>query len=249
MADANYETVRYLRQVALPGVGAQGQRRLRDAKIAVVGAGGIGAPALLYLAAAGAGEITVIDNGRVEESNLHRQIIFDTADCGRPKAEAAAKRLRALNPSVKINALDSELSAENTRTLLAEHTLALDCADNFPARRAVNAGCVALGLKYVYGAVYRYEGQLAVFDPAHGACYECLYPETGDERAGACEQCGVLGSLAGMIGAACAAEAIKLVAGMKETLEGRLWLFDALTYEGKIINLRRNPGCKICREL
>jgi len=230
----------------LPEIGPEGQARLGNAKIAVVGAGGLGCAALPYLAAAGIGEITVIDDGVIAETDLHRQILYTARDVGAQKAETAAKRLAEQTPRIKVAAAAERLSAVNARQLLAGKTLALDCSDNFPTRKILNRACIQLKVKCVYAAVYRWEGQLAVFNPAYGPCYECLYPATACDRHGSCSDYGVCGPVAGAMGAFQAAEAIKLIAAGKSALEGKLWLFDVLSCETKTINLAKNPACAAC---
>ena len=246
MAQISYSLDRYSRQLPLPGLGVAGQEKLGRAKVLVAGAGGLGATALLYLAGAGVGSITVVDDGCVEENNLHRQVIYSMDDIGAPKAKTAARRMNALNPQVRATGICEKITTSSAQKLFAGQDLVLDCTDNFPARNAINEACFALGLKYVYAAAYRYEGQLAVFNPRHGVCYRCLYPETAGERHGACTEFGIAGPAAGILGALQALEALKILAGMDGTMEGKLCLLDCFTLESSIIQIKKKPDCTIC---
>jgi molybdopterin/thiamine biosynthesis adenylyltransferase/rhodanese-related sulfurtransferase/molybdopterin converting factor small subunit len=237
---------RYSRHLLLPEVGTAGQARLRDASVLIVGAGGLGAPASLYLAAAGVGSLGLVDSDRVELSNLQRQVLYATRDVGRPKLEAAAERLRALNPDVEVRTHDARLDRTNAREILAGYDVILDGTDNFPTRYLVNDACVLLGKPDVYGSVYRFEGQASVFDARHGPCYRCLYAEPPPPGlVPSCAEGGVLGFLPGLVGLIQAAETAKLLLGAGETLVGRLLLFDALSMRFRELTVRRNAECVI----
>nr|WP_199039448.1 molybdopterin-synthase adenylyltransferase MoeB [Dyella sp. ASV24] len=240
---------RYARQLQLPQVGEAGQARLAAARVALLGAGGLGAPASLYLAAAGVGLITLIDDDRVERSNLHRQVIHADARVGMYKAESARIALSALNPRVRVEIRNERLQADNVERLLADHDLVIDGADNFPARYLVAAASRRLGLPMVYGAVERFTGQVSVFDPrrADSPCYRCLFPEPpAAADAPNCSEAGVLGVLPGIVGLLQATEALKLILGIGEPLVGRLLNFDALGMRFKETRLPRDPGCPGC---
>ncbi|MDX1379997.1 MAG: molybdopterin-synthase adenylyltransferase MoeB [Xanthomonadales bacterium] len=242
---------RYARHLALPGVGTRGQRALLDARVVLVGAGGLGSPAALYLAAAGVGYLGVIDGDIVERSNLQRQVLHDDARVGRDKARSAASRLRGLNPGIEVNAVRERLDAGNATELLSDADVVLDGSDNFATRDAVNAACVALGVPLVYGAVERFTGEVAVFwpaGPAGGPCYRCLYPPVeGGEDAPDCAAAGVFGVLPGVIGTLQAAEALKLVLGVGKPLTGRLLRFDALTMRFSETCVPPDPACPVCK--
>lgn len=239
---------RYARHIMLREIGGPGQQRLGRARIAVVGAGGLGAPALLYLAAAGVGHIRVIDDDEVALSNLQRQVLFATEEIGRPKVAVAAERLAALNPGVVVERREARLDAENAAELLAEVDLALDGTDSFAARRAVNAACVALGTPLLSGAIGQWEGQVSIFHPAANApCYACLFPsDPAPELVPTCAEAGVVGALPGLVGSLMALEAIKHVAKAGRTLQGRLLLIDALAMEFRSIEIERRPDCAVC---
>jgi adenylyltransferase/sulfurtransferase len=241
------ERARYARQLLLPEVGFEGQARLKAARVLIVGAGGLGSGAALYLAAAGVGTIGLVDDDRVDVSNLHRQLLYETADAGRPKIEAAAGRLRAINPSVAVVAHATRLSASNARELVRGYDVVADGTDNFAARYLVNDACVLEGRPNVHAAVLRFEGQASVFWPGRGPCYRCLHPEP--PPAGAVPDCaegGVLGVLPGLLGVIQATETLKILLGAGETLTGRLLLVDALTMRFREIGLRRRPDCPSC---
>lgn len=240
---------RYARQLQLPQVGEAGQAKLAAARVALLGAGGLGAPASLYLAAAGVGLITLIDDDRVERSNLHRQVIHADARVGMYKTESARIALSALNPRVRIEIRNERLQADNVERLLADHDLVIDGADNFPARYLVAAASWRLGLPMVYGAVERFTGQVSVFDPRRtdSPCYRCLFPEPpAAADAPNCSEAGVLGVLPGIVGLLQATEALKLILGIGEPLVGRLLNFDALGMRFKETRLPRDPGCPGC---
>jgi sulfur-carrier protein adenylyltransferase/sulfurtransferase len=238
---------RYSRHLLLPEVGVKGQRKLRQSKVLLIGAGGLGSPAALYLAAAGVGEIGLVDFDRVDASNLQRQVMYGTRDVGRPKLEAAHDRLTDLNPDVTVRTFEQHLTSENALETLRPYDVVLDGTDNFPTRYLVNDACVLLGMPNVYGSIYRFEGQASVFDSRHGPCYRCLYPEPPPPGlVPSCAEGGVFGVLPGLIGTIQATEAVKLLLGVGESLVGRLLLFDALSMRFRELRLRKNPDCVIC---
>ena len=240
---------RYARQLQLPQVGEVGQAKLASARIALLGAGGLGAPAALYLAAAGVGQLTLIDDDRVERSNLHRQVIHADARVGMHKTESARIALMALNPRVRVEIRNERLQADNVERLLAGQDLVIDGADNFPARYLVAAASQRLQLPMIYGAVERFTGHVSVFDPrlADSPCYRCLFPEPPSAaEAPNCSEAGVLGVLPGIVGLLQATEALKLVLGIGEPLVGRLLGFDALAMRFRETRLPRDPGCPGC---
>jgi molybdopterin/thiamine biosynthesis adenylyltransferase/rhodanese-related sulfurtransferase len=240
---------RYARHLVLPEVGVAGQRKLGDARIALIGAGGLGAPASLYLAAAGVGTLTLVDDDRVERSNLQRQVVHADARIGMSKAESARITLEALNPRVRLELHTERVRAANVEALIAGHDVVIDGADNFPTRYLLNAACLRLGTPLVYGAVHRFTGQVSVFDPrrAESPCYRCLFPEPPSAaEAPNCSEAGVLGVLPGTIGMLQATEALKLVLGIGETLVGRLLCYDALAAKFRELKLPRDPLCPGC---
>ncbi|MEW9570458.1 molybdopterin-synthase adenylyltransferase MoeB [Rhodanobacter sp. Si-c] len=240
---------RYARQLRLPQLGEAGQAKLAAAKIALLGAGGLGAPAALYLAAAGVGQLTLIDDDRVERSNLHRQVIHADARVGMAKTESARLAINALNPRVRIETRDERLCADNVERLLDGHDLVIDGADNFPARYLLAAATRCLRLPMVYGAVERFTGQVSVFDPRRddAPCYRCLFPEPPSAaEAPNCSEAGVLGVLPGIVGLLQATEALKLILGIGEPLVGRLLSFDALGMRFRETRLPRDPACPGC---
>ncbi|HWT14958.1 MAG TPA: molybdopterin-synthase adenylyltransferase MoeB [Patescibacteria group bacterium] len=242
---------RYLRHLLLPEVGAEGQRRLQQSRVALVGAGGLGSPAAFYLAAAGVGSIRLIDDDVVERSNLQRQILHRDDRIGARKVDSAAATLAALNPSVRIEPIAQRLSADNAVALFEDCDVVIDGADNFPTRQLVNAVCMRHGVPWVYGAVHRFEGQVSVFDARAGRgvvpCYRCLFPESPrPEDAPNCAEAGVLGVLPGIIGTLQAAEALKLLLGIGEVLVGRLLLFDALPMRFRELRYGVDPRCPGC---
>ncbi|WP_370362704.1 ThiF family adenylyltransferase [Paracoccus sp. FO-3] len=241
------ELDRYARHIVLRELGGPGQAALRRARVLVVGAGGLGAPVCLYLAAAGVGRITVADDDRVGLSNLQRQVIFRSADDGRPKAEAARDAMLALNPHVEVTALNRRIGAEDA-ALVAEHDLVLDGTDSFAARRAVNAACIAAGVPLVAGAIAQWEGQVTIWDPRNGApCMACIFPDApAAGLAPACAEAGVVGPLPGVIGSLMALEAIKLIARAGEPLRGRMLIFDGLYGENRLMKIARGADCPAC---
>lgn len=251
---SNDELERYARHIVLKELGGPGQQRLKAAHVALIGLGGLGGPAALYLAAAGVGRLTVIDPDQVSLSNLQRQILFATADVGRAKPQAGAQALTALNPDIRVDPIAQAISAENAERLLVGVDLVVDGCDDFPTRLAVNAACHRLGLPLVSGAIERWDGQVGLFasgldrdrPPAtRRPCYQCLVPAPPPD-AETCAQAGVVGALGGLIGAAMALEAVKWLAGAGETLDARLWLFDGLSFEARTVRLARDPACAVC---
>jgi adenylyltransferase/sulfurtransferase len=241
------ERVRYARHLILPEVGLSGQRRLKAARVALIGAGGLGSPAALYLAAAGVGTLGIIDDDLVDASNLQRQVLHSTASIGQRKTASAAARIGALNPGVRVDEHNVKLTADNAMELLRGYEIVIDGTDNFPTRYAATDACVLLGLPYVYGAVYRFEGQTSLFDARVGPCYRCLFPEPPPPGAApSCEEAGVLGVLPGIIGLLQATQAIKTIVGIGTSLAGRLIVFDALEMTFRELRLRKDPKCALC---
>jgi molybdopterin/thiamine biosynthesis adenylyltransferase/rhodanese-related sulfurtransferase len=241
---------RYSRHLLIPEVGEQGQLKLLDSKILLIGAGGLGSPASLYLAAAGVGRIGIVDADVVDESNLQRQIVHSTERLGEAKVESAKRTIEALNPDVEVVAYKERLTSENVERILADGwDVIVDGADNFPTRYLVNDASVWHGIPVVHGSIYRFEGQVTVFQPHAGPCYRCLFPTPPPpELAPSCAEGGVLGVLPGVIGSLQANEALKLALGIGEPLVGRLLLFDALSAELNEVKLRRDPECPVCGE-
>jgi adenylyltransferase/sulfurtransferase len=238
---------RYARQIALPEFGPAGQERLRAGSVLIVGAGGLGSPAAMYLAAAGVGRIGLVDFDLVDETNLQRQVIYGTPDVGRPKLEAASARLRALNPDVTIDLHGEPFSVTNAHALVTAYDVVVDGTDNFPTRYLVNDACVMSRTPNVYGSVSRFEGQASVFAMTGGPCYRCLHPEPPpDGLILSCAEGGVLGVLPGLIGMIQATEAIKLLTAIGEPLVGRFLLYDALRMRFREIELARDPDCPVC---
>jgi adenylyltransferase/sulfurtransferase len=241
------ELERYRRHLVLPDVGIDGQRALKSARVLLVGAGGLGAPSGLYLAAAGVGHIGIVDFDRVDVTNLQRQVTFATGDVGRVKAGAARERLTALNPLIDVRAHPVRLARDNALDIVRDYDIVVDGSDNFATRYLVNDACVILGKPNVYGSVYRFDGQAAVFGVGGGPCYRCLYPDPPAPGAiPSCAEGGVLGALPGIVGAIQANETIKLIVGAGETLAGRLLLLDALTMRFRELRLDRDPACPAC---
>jgi molybdopterin/thiamine biosynthesis adenylyltransferase/rhodanese-related sulfurtransferase len=241
------ELLRYSRHTLLPEFGEQGQKRLKAGKVLIVGAGGLGSPAALYLAAAGVGTIGLVDFDVVDVTNLQRQVLYGTVDVGRAKLDVAASRLRDINPFVSVNVYPEPFAAGNGRALVREYDVVLDGTDNFATRYLVNDACVMERRPNVYGSVFRFEGQAAIFSAPNGPCYRCLHPEP--PPAGLIPNCaegGVLGVLPGVIGTIQATEAIKLLAGIGEPLVGKLLLYDALRMRFRQITLPRDPHCPVC---
>jgi adenylyltransferase/sulfurtransferase len=240
---------RYSRHLRLPEIGVEGQRRLLEARVLLIGAGGLGCPLAQYLAAAGVGVIGLIDFDRVDASNLQRQVLYGTADVGRPKIEVARERIAALNPDVTVETHEVLLSSDNALEILGGYDVVVDGTDNFPTRYLSNDACVLLGKPNVHGSIFRFEGQATVFDANRGPCYRCLYPEPPPPGAvPSCAEGGVLGVLPGLIAMIQATETVKLVTGIGEPLTGRLLQYDALQMEFAEFRLRKDPKCPVCGE-
>ncbi|MGK7294547.1 MAG: molybdopterin-synthase adenylyltransferase MoeB [Candidatus Wenzhouxiangella sp. M2_3B_020] len=238
---------RYARQLNLPELGIEGQARLASARVAMIGAGGLGSPAALYLAAAGVGTLGLVDDDTVDRSNLHRQVLHRDDRIGQPKTDSARATLEALNPGIEVRTHRLRLGAENVEEVLSGYRIIVDGSDNFPTRYLVNDACVRLGLPNVYGAVQRFEGQVSVFPAGGRPCYRCLFSEPPEAGAApSCDEAGVLGVVPGIIGMLQALEVIKLVTGIGEPLAGRLLLFDARTTRFRELALGPNPGCRYC---
>ncbi len=241
------EIRRYGRHLIMPEVGMDGQKKLKAASVLLIGAGGLGSPLGLYLAAAGVGRIGIVDFDVVDYSNLQRQVLHSTKDVGRPKLASAKERLEGINPFVKIETHEMLLSSENALALFAEYDIVVDGTDNFPTRYLVNDACVITGKPNVYGSIFRFEGQVSVFATDDGPCYRCLYPEPPPPGlVPSCAEGGVLGILPGIIGTIQANETVKLIIGKGEPLIGRLLLFDALKTKFRELKLRKNPDCPVC---
>ncbi|HET7313830.1 molybdopterin-synthase adenylyltransferase MoeB [Salinisphaera sp.] len=241
------ERARYARQLTLPEIGDAGQTRLRDARVLVIGAGGLGSPAALYLAAAGVGHLAIVDHDTVDRSNLHRQILHRDASVGQPKVRSAQATLTALNPTIEVVPVEARVAPDNAADLVAGYDLVIDGSDNFSARYAINDACVAAHIALVYGAVERFAGQVGVF-PAGGApCYRCLFAEAPPAgSAPTCAEAGVIGAVPGLVGTLQALEAIKLIVGMTNTLSGKLLSLDVRTQRWRTLSLPGNPDCPIC---
>ena len=241
------EIRRYSRHLIIPDVGVTGQKRLKNAKVLCVGAGGLGSPALLYLAAAGVGTLGIVEFDTVDESNLQRQIIHGQSDIGRPKAESARDSIQEINPYVQVNIHGEPLNNENALEIFADYDLIVDGTDNFATRYLVNDAAVLLGKPYVWGSIYRFDGQASVFWSEHGPCYRCLYPEPPPPgMVPSCAEGGVLGVLCGSIGSIQVTEAIKLLTGIGEPLVGRLVVYDALEMSYRTVKVRKDPNCALC---
>jgi adenylyltransferase/sulfurtransferase len=241
------EIDRYSRHLMLPEVTMDGQKRLKAASVLIVGAGGLGCPLGIYLAAAGVGRIGIVEFDTVSASNLQRQILYTTKDVGRPKAEVARERMLAMNPEIKVEIHGDRLTKDNALKLFAPYDIVIDGTDNFPTRYLTNDACVLSGKPNVYGSIFRFEGQASVFWAAHGPCYRCLYPEPPPPgMVPSCAEGGVLGVLPGIVGTMQATEAIKLILGQGDPLIGRLMLFDAMAMRFREVRLRKDPACPIC---
>lgn len=243
------ELLRYSRQILLPQIDIAGQLKLKGARVLIVGLGGLGSPAALYLAAAGVGELHLADFDTVDLTNLQRQVLHDTPSVGLSKVDSALARLTALNPDIYLIAHRAALDSDSLAAAVAAVDLVLDCSDNFATREAVNAACVAQGKPLVSGAAIRLEGQLSVFDPRRpeSPCYHCLYGH-GSEAELTCSEAGVIGPLVGLVGSLQALEALKLLAGFGEPLVGRLLLIDAVGTRFRELRVKRDPHCSVCRD-
>ena len=249
LALTHEEVARYSRHLIMPEVGMEGQLKLKAARALCIGAGGLGSPVLLYLAAAGVGTLGLVDFDEVDYSNLHRQIIHGTPDVGRSKLDSAKARINALNPEVEVVTHEMALSSENALGLFADYDLVVDGTDNFPTRYLVNDACVIGGKPNVYGSIFRFEGQASVFATKDGPCYRCMFPEPPPPGlVPSCAEGGVLGILPGVVGMLQATEAIKLILGVGESLVGRFLLFDALKMRFRELKVRKDPDCPVCGE-
>ncbi|WP_326598862.1 adenylyltransferase/sulfurtransferase MoeZ [Streptomyces sp. NBC_01803] len=243
------EVRRYSRHLIIPDVGMAGQKRLKNAKVLCVGAGGLGSPALMYLAAAGVGTLGIVEFDVVDESNLQRQIIHSQADIGKPKAVSAMETVQGINPYVQVNVHEERLDSSNVMELFAQYDLIVDGTDNFATRYLVNDACVLLGKPYVWGSIYRFDGQASVFWSEHGPCYRCLYPEPPPPgMVPSCAEGGVLGVLCASIGSIQVTEAIKVLTGTGDPLVGRLMIYDALEMNYRQVKIRKDPNCAVCGE-
>jgi len=245
----NEEILRYSRHLIMPEVGMEGQLKLKKAKVLLIGTGGLGAPLGLYLAAAGVGQLGLVDFDVVDFTNLQRQVTFGSSDVGKPKSEAARARLANLNPDIQVQAFETKLTSANALELFRDFDIIVDGTDNFPTRYLVNDACVLLGKPNVYGSIFRFEGQVTIFGMPDGPCYRCLYPEPPPPGlVPSCAEGGVLGVLPGIVGSIQAMETIKLILGSGRNLTGRLLLFDALEMGFREFKLRKNPKCPMCGE-
>ena len=241
------ELERYSRQMILPEVGPEGQQKLKKSSVVIIGAGGLGIPASVYLVAAGAGRVGVVDEDVVEKSNLHRQTIYTEEDVGSPKARVAAERLRGLNPHVVVEPHEVRLSSANAMEVLKGYDVVVDCTDNFPARYLINDACVLLGKPDVYASIFRFEGQASTFDSRKGPCYRCLFPEPPPpDSVQDCAMAGVLGVLPGIVGSIQAVEALKLMIGLGDSLSGRLLVFNATDMTFNELRFKKNRDCPVC---
>jgi len=246
---SNEEILRYSRHLIMPEVGMDGQLKLKNAKVLLIGTGGLGAPLGLYLAAAGIGRLGLVDFDVVDFTNLQRQVTFGSGDVGKPKTEAARERLSSLNTDIQIDTFETKLTSDNALELFKDFDVIVDGTDNFPTRYLVNDACILLGKPNVYGSIFRFEGQVTVFGMPDGPCYRCLYPEPPPPGlVPSCAEGGVLGVLPGIVGSIQAMETIKLILGRGDSLAGRLLLFDALAMKFRELKLRKNPNCPMCGE-
>jgi len=241
------ELLRYSRQILMPNFDIAGQQALKSARVLIVGSGGLGCPVALYLGAAGVGHLTLVDDDHIEVANLQRQIAFETAQMGESKAERLGDRIRGINPLITVDVIRQRLDGEDFDAPVARASLVLDCCDNFNTRFALNRACVKAGVPLVSGAAIRGEGQISVYDSRQpqSPCYHCLYPEQGNEDL-TCSEAGVIAPLVGMVGAAQAMEAIKVISGVGKTLVGRLLIVDAWRMEWREMKLAKDPACPVC---
>lgn len=239
---------RYNRQVILPEIGQKGQKKLTSASVLCIGAGGLGCPALLYLAGAGVGHLGIVDFDVVDETNLQRQILFSTEQIGQNKAEAAKSRLLALNPEIEILAYPEELTAKNAQNLLANYDIIIDGSDNFATKYLINDAAIKTGKPFIFGSISGFNGQISVFNFENGPCYRCLFPAPPKGHVPNCAEAGVIGAVAGMIGTAQAMEAIKIIVAHKDftPLAGKFWNIDMLNMENQLLSLTKNPNCPTC---
>ena len=244
----DHQLQRYSRHILLEEIGIEGQRRISAARMLVIGTGGLGSPAALYLASAGVGRLTLVDSDRVDLTNLQRQVLHTTERIGQLKTSSARTALHALNPEVQVVEVPQRAGADELGPLVAEADIALDCSDNFATRHALNRACVRLGRPLVSGAAVRFDGQLATFDrrAAGAACYACVFPESSDARDELCSTMGVFAPLTGIVGCIQAAEALKLAAGCGTGLAGQLMIIDALAMQWRTLTIGRDPDCAVC---
>ncbi|MDA8334284.1 MAG: molybdopterin-synthase adenylyltransferase MoeB [Peptococcaceae bacterium] len=241
------EIKRYSRHILLPEVGGRGQEKIRAARVLLVGAGGLGSPAALYLAAAGVGRIGLVDGDVVDLSNLQRQILHFTGDLGRPKVESAREKLTAINPDLDVTVFGEHLTADNALDLIGAYDVVIDGSDNFPTRYLVNDACVFTGRPLIHGSIFRFEGQATTLVAEGGPCYRCLYPDPPPPGlVPSCQEAGVLGVLAGTIGVIQATETLKYILGRGRLLSGRLLVYDALDLSFREVRVRRDPACPVC---
>ena len=241
------ELLRYRKQIQLPEIGKDGQLKLKQSTVLVVGAGGLGSPVLLYLAAAGVGHISIIDGDLVTLSNLQRQVVHDSANVGMKKVDSAAQRLRELNPEIKVEVHPNHLSENNAEKMMSGKTVVVDCTDNLETRFLINSTCVKVGIPFVYGAVFRYEGQVSIFDAKRGPCLRCMYPVIPAEGSvPKPDENGLLATVPGIIGLLQATEVLKLIVGIGEPLIGRMLLLDSFSGVFKTVRLSKIPGCPVC---
>src|SRR5687767_212923 len=247
MSLSQEEILRYSRHLIMPEVGVEGQEKLKNASILLIGCGGLGSPLSMYLSAAGVGRLGLVDFDITDFTNLQRQVAFGTQDVGRPKVEATKDRINQINPNVQVTTFRTKLSSENVMDIFKDYDIIIDGTDNFPTRYLVNDACVLLKKPNVYGSIFRFDGQASVFHPPLGPCYRCLYPEPPPPgEVPSCAEGGVLGVLPGLVGCIQATEAIKLLLGQGEPLIGRLLLYDALRMSFREFKVRRNPRCPLC---
>jgi molybdopterin/thiamine biosynthesis adenylyltransferase/rhodanese-related sulfurtransferase len=243
------QMARYARQIALPQVGEEGQQRILDARVLCVGAGGLGSPTALYLAAAGVGTLGIIDNDKADLSNLQRQILHNETVVGRSKVDSARETLGRLNSEVQVRTYDTRLDSSNVMDIFKDYDIVVDGTDNFPTRYLINDACVFLGIPNVHGSIFHFDGQCTVFHHDGGPCYRCLYPEPPPpELAPSCAEAGVLGAICGVVGTMQAVEVMKLIIGSGDSLAGRLLSFDALKMTVRELKVRRDPACPVCSE-
>lgn len=249
MALTNEQLERYARHIILKDVGVRGQKKLLEAKVLIVGAGGLGAPAAMYLAAAGVGTIGIADADEVDLSNLQRQIIHTTDDIGKPKVESAKETMLAINPDITVNAYQEFLDSDNIMDVIGDYDFILDGTDNFPAKFLINDACVMAGKPFTHAGIIRFQGQLMTYVPGQGPCYRCVFRNPPPKDAvPTCKQAGVIGAMAGVIGCLQAMEAVKFITGAGELLTGKLLMYDALRNEFHTVNIQKDPQCPVCTE-
>jgi adenylyltransferase/sulfurtransferase len=243
------EVARYSRHLMIPEVGLEGQLKLKAAKVLCIGAGGLGSPLIMYLAAAGVGTLGIMDPDTVDASNLHRQLLHTSLDVGREKVASASEKVQLINGNVSVKTYSERLTEKNAREICGNYDIIVDGTDNFPTRYLTNDVCVLLGKPNVHASIFRFEGQASVFDAKHGPCYRCLYPEAPPPGAiPSCAEGGVLGILPGLLGLVQATEVIKLITGIGDPLRGRMFMFDALAMRSRDLRIRKNPHCPACGE-